>query len=553
MQGIGNWLVARERLSGSKVALVEGEHRLTYRELNRRVNRLSHVLTRGLGVGRGDRVAILALNCIPYMELFFAAAKAGAVLVPLNVRLTPPEWAYQLANSGALALFAGPELLDSALQLTDAGSPAWAGTEGSRLRHFVRLERAPAASGAPGTPPHGAGTPPDGAGTPPDGAGTPPHGAGTPPPWRDYEELLAAASDENPSAATSLEDRHVIMYTSGTTGRPKGAVLTQGNHFWNALNIGTAVDLISSDVTLNALPMFHIGGIGLYTVPTLHAGGTAVIMRKFEPSAAFRLIRKHRVTHMFGVPAIWLFLQQDPGFESADLSSLRTVLSGGAPLPVSLIEAYWERKRLKLRQGMGLTETAPTLFVLDAEHALTKRGSVGKPVLHTEAQVWNDEDRPLPPGEVGEMVCRGPNLFKEYWQMPEATSEAFRGGWFHSGDLARTDEDGFFYIVDRKKEMIISGGENIYPAEVEDLLFRLEQVAEVAVIGRQDARWGEVPLAVVALKPGRSLTLEELQAFCFSRLARYKTPKHLVLVDALPRNAAGKVQKTVLRDRYGKG
>lgn len=508
--GIGEWLRARERLSGSRLALIEGERQVTYGELNRRVNRLGAVLRDRFGVVRGARVAVLAHNSIPYVELFFAAAKLGAILVPLNVRLTQAEWAYQLADAGAETLFVGPELAREAAPLLAKDHPCWHGTTGSSLRQLAPLE------------------------------------------GEAYEEMLGVATEEEPGAPSSLADPHVIMYTSGTTGRPKGAILTQGNHFWNALNIGSSVDLASTDTTLNALPFFHIGGIGLFTVPTLHAGGTAVIMRKFDPGAALQLIAQHRVTVMLGVPAIWLFLLQHTDFATADLSSLRATLSGGAPLPVALIEAYWEQKRLTLRQGMGLTETSPTLFVIDHAHALTKRGSVGKAMLHTEAAIWDEQNQPLPPGQVGELVCRGPNLFQGYWNMAEATREAFRGGWFHTGDLAYTDADGYFYLVDRKKDMIISGGENVYSAEVEDVLYRLEQVAEVAVIGREDGRWGEAPIAIAALKPGQTLTLTELQAFCAAHLARFKIPKDLVLVDALPRNAAGKVQKPVLRERYGR-
>jgi len=338
-------------------------------------------------------------------------------------------------------------------------------------------------------------------------------------------------------------------------------VLAQATQLWNSLNIGNGVNLTQADVTLNVLPMFHVGGIGLFTLPSLHIGATAVLLRKFDPAEAVRLIQQHGVTAMFGVPSVYLMLLEHEAFRRADLSGVR-FSCGGAPCPLTIIEAFRDR-RLLFQQGYGLTETAPTCLLIPAHDAFRKAGSAGKASIHVEVRIVDDDGRDVPPGEIGEVWTRGPNLFSGYWRRPDATREAFAppaervepsegysGWWFKTGDLARVDEEGFIYIVDRKKDMVISGGENIYPAEVEDVLYRHPAIAEAAVVGVPDPRWGEVPLAVVVLRPGQTLTAEELARYCEGTLARYKTPRRLVVVDALPRNAAGKVLKRVLREQF---
>ncbi|MGH7430014.1 MAG: AMP-binding protein, partial [Candidatus Methylomirabilaceae bacterium] len=304
----------------------------------------------------------------------------------------------------------------------------------------------------------------------------------------------------------------------------------------------------ASDVTLNALPMFHTGGIGLLILPTLHAGATAVIQRKFDPDETVQLIDRHGVTAMLGVPSMYLMLLASEAFARADLSGVR-FSCGGAPCPLTIIEAFRDRG-LIFQQGYGLTETAPTCLLIPADDAFRKTGSAGKATMHAEVRVVDDDGRDVPAEGIGEVWTRGPNLFSGYWRRPEATAEAFEDGWFKTGDLARIDAEGFLYIVDRKKDMIISGGENIYPAEVEDVLYRHPAVAEAAVIGVPHARWGEVPHAVVVPKPGLSLSADEVIAFCEGALARYKIPKSVAFTDALPRNAAGKVLKRLLREQF---
>jgi fatty-acyl-CoA synthase len=365
-----------------------------------------------------------------------------------------------------------------------------------------------------------------------------------------YDLLLASQSEEefDPDKAPDLNTPHIIMYTAGTTGQPKGAILSQGASFWNAVNLMLAMDFTSSDRNLAVLPMFHIGGIGLFTLPMLYVGGTVVIQRTFEPAETLKLLQKEEITLFFGVAAIFLFLIQHPDFQAEAFENVRLVMSGGAPLPVSLVEQYHEAGII-LQQGFGMSEAAPSIATLSKDLALKKAGSIGRALFHLDARVVDDDMNDLPVDDVGELVIRGPNVMQGYWNRPEATEEAFSEGWFHTGDLARMDEQGDLYIVERKKDMFISGGENVYPAEVENAIYELEEIAEAAVIGVKDERWGEVGRAVVALKQGESLTEEELLTFLKGRLAKYKVPKSVVFADELPRNAAGKVLKNILRER----
>ncbi len=501
MRGIGYWLTKREVLCPDKEAVVDGERRLTYRELNRRVNRLARALE-GRGFAYGDRVGMLAYNCLEFIEVIMAAAKLGLVLVPLNWRLKAPELAFQMNDSGTRALVFDPEL--------------------APLAQAVRAEaRVDTAIVLGGEDVHGATA---------------------------YETLLAGQSDAEPTPAKEPDGDtpHIIMYTAGTTGKPKGAILSQGASFWNAVNL-EGIDFTSRDRDLLVLPMFHIGGIGLFTLPMLYHGATVVIMRTFDPAVCLRLLVRENITLFFGVPAVFLFLIQHPDFSADAFRNVRMVMSGGAPLPVSLVKRYLDAG-IVLQQGFGMSEAAPSIATLAKELAMAKAGSIGRAVYHLDVRIVDDDMNDLPANEVGELVMRGPNIMQGYWNRPDATEEAFRGGWFHSGDLARMDEDGDLFIVERKKDMFISGGENVYPAEVENVIYELPQVSEVAVIGVKDEKWGEVGKAVVALKEGQTLTGDEIIEHLRSRLAKYKIPKSVDFIGALPRNAAGKVLKTVLRD-----
>ncbi len=500
--GIWHWLERRADINPDRPALIDGERVVTYRVLRDRVAAVAGGM-QARGVRRGDRVAVLSINRAEYIEVLFAAARLGAIVVPLNWRLTPAELAFQVGDSQPKVLFIDPELQPLADGLRRE-------PEARTLETFVVFD-----------------------------------GEGPAIPWAQPYRALAGHADAPP--AGRFDDPLLIMYTSGTTGRPKGAILAQGTQLWNSINIGTAVGLTSGDVTLNVLPMFHVGGIGLFTLPTLHVGATAVLQRKFDPEGAVRLIAAHGVTAMFGVPSVYLMLLQSEAFQRADLNRTR-FSCGGAPCPLPIIEAFRDRGLL-FQQGYGLTETAPTCLIIPAADAFRKAGSAGKAAVHVEVRVVDDDGRDVPPEAIGEVWTRGPNLFSGYWQRPEATAEAFSGDWFKTGDLARIDAEGFVYIVDRKKDMIISGGENIYPAEVEDVLYRHPAVAEATVIGVPHERWGEVPQALVVVKPGAALSADELIAFCGDKLARYKIPRSVQFVDVLPRNAAGKVLKRVLREQ----
>lgn len=305
-------------------------------------------------------------------------------------------------------------------------------------------------------------------------------------------------------------------------------------------------------MVLAVAPLFHIGGLNIHTLPALFKGCTVVLDRQFDPQRTLRWIQQEKVSVLFLVPAMWYALMQVPDFDSYDLSSLRVLVSGGAPCPSPVIE-FFQSRGFNFVEGFGMTETAPDVAILSSKDATRKQGSIGLPVATVQVRIVDDQDRDVPPGQVGELVVRGPNVCAGYWNNPAATAEAFRGGWFHTGDLARQDEEGFYYIVDRKKDMIISGGENVYPAEVEQVIRRHPRVQEVAVVGAPHERWGEVPVAFVVLNEGETLALEALQEHCTGRLARFKIPKAVFVVQQLPRNATGKVLKTVLRDRVRQG
>ena len=505
MQGIGFWLTKRAFLSGEREAVVDGDRRLSYRKLNQRVNRLAGAL-QAKGLRHGDRCAILAYNCLEYVEVIFAAAKLGLILVPLNWRLSPTELSFNLSDSGTQTLLFDSEFSGVVAQLA----------EKTALKQLIVLGSKSVTNAEA------------------------------------YEELCDAQSEDEPRTEepVGLDTPHIIMYTAGTTGRPKGAVLSQGAAFWNAINLTLDMNFTQDDRNLSVLPMFHIGGIGLFTLPVLYMGGTVVIQRVFDPVVTLDLLDKEQISLFFGVAAVFLFLIQHRNFNPEVFKNTRIVMSGGAPLPVSLVQQYHEAGII-LQQGFGMSEAAPSIATLSKEQALEKAGSIGRALFHVNARVVDDDLKDLLVGDVGELVIRGPNLMLEYWQRPEATEAAFSDGWFHTGDMARIDADGDLWIVDRKKDMIISGGENIYPAEVENAIFDLPQVAETAVIGVKDPKWGEVGLAVVVVKTDQDLAEAQIFDFLKERLAKYKIPRRIVFIDQLPRNAAGKVLKNELRKKYG--
>ncbi len=501
-----DWLAKRAELSPNKIALIDVAtgREWTYAQFNERASRFAEFLRDEWKIKEGERVAILAYNSSDYFEVLYGCAKVGVILVCLNWRLALPELEVIVNDASPRALIYDPDFTEAAHYLKERTTATLLMTLG---------EKAPKGEWA-------------------------------------YEKALAEASGQPiVMPPRALSDVWHLLYTAGTTGRPKGVIQTFGMVFYNAVNIGIAIDLTSEDVTLNVLPTFHTGGLNLYANPTFHVGGTAIIQKSFDPGETLRLLSE-KATAFFGVPAMYLFMSQHPDFDKYDLSRVRSWACGGAPMPVHLLRWYAERGII-IQQGFGMTETGPTVFLIDKEHAISKAGSVGKPQMHVAVRIVDREGRDVPPGEVGELWIKGPGVTPGYWQQPEITAESFTDGWLHSGDLARVDEDGYYYIVDRLKDMYISGGENVYPAEVENVLYQMEQIAEVAVIGVPDPKWGEVGKAIVVVKPGYTLTEEEVIRFCEGKIARYKIPKHVVFVDRLPRNPAGKVLKTELRKRFG--
>jgi fatty-acyl-CoA synthase len=365
--------------------------------------------------------------------------------------------------------------------------------------------------------------------------------------------LLRDAAPGHPQADVTLDDPAAIVYTSGTTGRTKGAVLTHGNLTWTAVNCLVDYDVVSTDVALMISPLFHVAALGMGALPVLLKGGTLVLEKGFDPGRALALIQRHRVTMLSGVPTTYQLLADHPDWAATDITSLQKLTCGGSAVPARILNAYEERG-LRFSQGYGMTETSPGATSLPAEMTRAKQGSVGLPHFFTDVRVCDEKGRELPSGEVGEIHVRGPNVFPGYHGLPEATSAAFApGGWFRSGDLGRLDPEGYLYISGRLKDMIISGGENIYPAELENLINSIDGVTGAAVIGIPDDRWGEVPWAVITVRDGASVTAAAVREFLDDKLARYKLPREVVVIDELPRTASGKIRKADLRARFGRG
>lgn len=499
-QNIAGTTLRRADLNPERIALIFEEEEITFGDFGDRVRRQATLL-KAAGVCIGDRVGYLGLNHPALLETLFAAQALGAIFVPLNFRLTAQELTFIINDAGIHTL-----IVDDALQeVAGQARPTLCCRE-----YFSSESEADE--------------------------------------WRHLNTERAAAE---PLAAVASVDQHdvaVIMYTSGTTGLPKGAMLTHGNILWNNINAMMAFGSSRDHVILTAAPLFHIGGLNVMTLSAFHTGATVVLERNFDPLQILTNIGRYQVTHMFGAPAMFLFMSQQEQFAGTDLGSVENFICGAAPVPESLIELYSARG-VDFSQGYGLTETAPFGSFLTPEWALSKLGSAGQPPIYSDTRIVDNDNKPLPTGEKGEICLRGPNIMKGYWNRPEATAEAIDAeGWFHSGDVGYLDEDGFLFICDRLKDMVISGGENVYPAEVESALYKHEAIAEVAVIGLPDEKWGEAVTAVVALHKGQELSLEDLREFAGPLLARYKLPSRLHLVGELPRNPAGKVLKFVLKD-----
>jgi O-succinylbenzoate-CoA ligase len=509
---IGLFLKKRAEICPGREAIVEFERgrRFTFAELNERTNRVANVLL-DAGIGPGDRVATLLKNGVEFVETYFAAAKIGAVFVPLNWRLVAAELAYILGDCGAKALVYDSDFDDTVNTLQDGGQ--------GELAVELWLRRENGEAGSPG--------------------------------WAvDYEALIAAAGGEEPPVGAWDDDNLFIMYTSGTTGRPKGVVHSHDGMLWSQLTSMSTSDMRDGDRWLLAMPMFHVGTLSPASL-LVHRGGTGVIMRELDISAMFHCIEQEKVTIFMAVPALLQFMLAVPEMEQCDISSVRWIATGAAPVPVSLLHEY-EARNIRICQAYGLTESCGPGTLLLPEDAESRVGSAGRPQMHTEIKIVDGEGNTIPMGsdQAGELLITGRHMMKEYWNNPEATAATLKEGWLYTGDICTWDADGFITICDRKKDMIISGGENIYPAELENVLAGCPDVQEAAVIGVPSKKWGETPLAIVVPAPGAAPTSETLKAYCKEHLAGYKVPQLYELVESLPRNPSGKLLKPELRERF---
>jgi len=500
-EGLGSWIARRRVKSEGDVALVHGDRTLRYEEFADRIDRLAAALA-ARDIVKGDRVAYLGNNHPDFLTTLFACGAIGAIFVPLNTRLAPRELEYIIEDSGARLLITHHEMREL------ARAAAWS----SRVERRIVVD-----------------------------------GPAEPPAVEAFDDVLDAVSHRVDEIAVSLDDPAMILYTSGTTGRPKGAVLTHGNLTWNALNVLVDYDVTSDERALMIAPMFHVASLGMGVLPALLKGGTLILQERVDPGAVLAAIAEHRITSLSGVPTTFQLLAEHPDWASTDLSTLRKLTCGGSSVPLRVIEAY-EARGLSFSSGYGMTETSPGATSLPYRKAREHVGSAGLPHFFTGIRVVGADGEPLPPGEAGEIEISGPNVMKEYWLRPDATRDAHRGEWFRSGDIGFLDEQGYLTISDRLKDMIISGGENIYPAEVEQLIMERPEIDAVAVIGVPDERWGEVPLAIAV--PRAEITAEQVLAHLSGRLAKYKIPRAVVFVDELPRTASGKIRKTDLRGRY---
>ena len=504
---LGLFLTKRAELNPDGEAYVDGNLpvRLSFNQLNERCNRLANAL-RTAGVEKGERIGFLLMNSAEFMEAYFAAAKIGAVVVPLNWRLVADELEFILKDSGTKRLIFGDEFLETVAELHSRGDKTdiidW-------LQVVADEKLLPFA--------------------------------------HSYQDFRDAASADEPTLGARDDDMLYIMYTSGTTGLPKGVVHTHNTSIWAVITVSATTYFREGDRFLGALPMFHVGALMPLTL-NIYRGATSVVMRSFDPKLTWELIEKERLTIGLAVPAMLNFMLQVPGYEKYDFSALRWILSGAAPVPVSLMQNYADMG-IEIHQIYGLTETCGPACVIDAENALAKIGSTGKAFFHTDVRLANSNGEDCAAGEPGEILVRGPHVMREYWNRPDATAETIIDGWLHTGDVAIVDDDGFIFIQDRIKDMIISGGENVYPAEIEGVLMTHPDITEAAVIGQDDPKWGESPFAIV-VRSNEELTGEAVMEFCDQKLARFKQPRRVEFADVIPRNPSGKILKRILREEY---
>jgi fatty-acyl-CoA synthase len=502
----GDWVRKWSTIQPDKTVIIEEDHRYSYRDLNRRINRLSNFLL-GVGLKKGDRVAVLLRNCHEYIEIFFALSKIGGILVPLNWRLVLPELEFIIADSGSRFIVFDGDFIDNA----------------RTLQEKIPMDVAIVCMAKNSTIDHL-------------------------PDWMvDYETTLDGCSELEPSVTWPAggEDAHILMYTSGTTGLPKGAMLSHRKTFFNVLNADIYFGLTREDIAIVVRPMFHSGGLIVDMAPVLYKGGTVIVKRRFAFTEILEIAEQCKVTILELPATVYNFMLEECDTTRYDLSSVKCCFTGGERVPVALLQAFAE-KGMIISQIYGLTE-ASTIFWLPIDKAVVKMGSVGQPVVHGEVRIVDGRGKNVKPGEIGEIIVRGPILMSGYWNRPDLTKKAIKDGWLYTGDLARMDDNGYAYIVDRKKNMFISGGENIYPAEIEKALFSHPAVLDAAVISVPDKKWGEVGKAFIEPKEGHSITSDEIRDFLTDKLARYKIPQYIEFIPKLPKTASGKIKKRLLK------
>ena len=505
---IGLYLGKRAHLNPNLEAVVDPatSRRFTYREIDQRANRVANAM-RSLGIKKGDRVALLLLNGVEYYESFLGLAKIGAVSVPLNWRLVADELAYILKDSGAIALIYGGDFAEVVGEITSRSAAA------TDIAHWIELSE----------------------GKDRDLFAT------------EYEDFMAAGSPDEPENDAGDDDDLFIMYTSGTTGLPKGALHTHNTMTWAVITASNTADIRFRDRYSIALPMYHVGALEP-VLNCIYLGCTVVFLRQFDPKVMWEITETEKITISLAVPAMLNFMLMVPDFQNYNISNLRWILSGASPVPANLIETYKDIG-IEIHQVYGLTEAGGPASLIGPDDAMTKIGSAGKAFFHTSIRVVDENGDDVPPGVPGEVLVSGAHIMKGYWNNPEATAEAIRDGWLYTGDIALQDKDGFITIYDRVKDMIISGSENVYPAELENVIMAHPGVADVAVIGQPSERWGESPIAVVVRKD-YNISEDNILRYCDGKLARFKQPKGAVFVDEIPRNPTGKPLKRILREQF---
>jgi fatty-acyl-CoA synthase len=499
-----NWLERWALYAPQRIAVkddVTGKE-YSYADMHRIVNRISRVLQSDFSISHGDRVAVLSMNSVEYLFLYFSVQQIGAILVPINYRLAPREIEYIMGDCSASLLVFQQEYLPVLSQIADP---------------VVPKRRLPFRSDA----------------------------------------MISIASiiddemmpDDPIDVTSAFTDPCMILYTSGTTGKPKGALITNEMIFWNSINTTIRLNLTENDVSLTFAPFFHTGGWHVLTTPFLHRGARIVFLNAFDAERIVSLCDSEQVTVLFGVPTMMKMMSETALFPKTTFKSVRFAIVGGEPMPIPQIE-LWQKKGVPVRQGYGLTEVGPNCFSLPEEDAIRKKGSIGFPNFYIETRIVDDRGSDVGVNEPGELLMKSPVVTPGYWNNDQATADAIREGWFHTGDIVRKDEEGYYYVVDRKKDMFISGAENVYPAEIEHFLYTHPDIAEAAVIGIPDEKWGEVGKAYVVLKQGATTTVQDLQRYCSGKLAKFKIPKHFEIIRELPKGHSGKILKKALHDLH---